>query len=137
MATASLPHGPQSSLGTGLPWACLRHSLHPRKDSLEQKDRILDAFSAAQGGKIYLRQIVFNYSQAGQLTLGIFKPASGGRGTDPNGSSADIQGELGAGEVEASWPIREEVKQMTPDMDWRRRGGFKYTLDSVFSRGQL
>jgi hypothetical protein len=61
-----------------------------------------------------------------------------GQGTNPNGKHCTDWGrEVDAGEVEASWPIRGEVKQMTPDTGWRRRKVFKYILDSAFSKGQL
>lgn len=42
--------------------------------------------------------------------------------------------EVDAGRVEASPPIRGEVKQMAPDMGWRKQEGFKYVLDSVFTK---
>ena len=42
--------------------------------------------------------------------------------------------EVDAGRVEASPPIRGEVKQMAPDTGWRKQEGFKYVLDSVFTK---
>lgn len=57
------------------------------------------------------------------------------KGTEPNGRHRiNLVREEDAGSVEANLPIREEAKQMTPDIGRRRQEGFKYVLDSIFTK---
>lgn len=59
----------------------------------------------------------------------------GGEDTEMNGRHCTSSAREGdAGKVEASLPIRGEVKQMAPDTGWRKQEGFKYVLDSVFTK---
>lgn len=61
-------------------------------------------------------------------------------GTEPTGRHrihSDREGD--AGKVEASLPIRGQVKQMTPDTGWRRRGfqiqiGFRVYQEGSFNQ---
>ena len=61
-------------------------------------------------------------------------------GTKPSGKHyTHSEREVDAGKVEASLPIRGEVKQMTPDTGWRRWGfqihiGFRFYQEGSFNQ---
>lgn len=98
------------------------------------------SFLDLEVNKTYLQQTssVLKLNQAATLSLVNFRTCCWGmKGQNHVEGVAQNQGEVDVGKVEASLPIRGEVKQMTPDTGRRSQEGSALYWILFSPRGQL